>query len=106
MVKKFLRDHNIPTKNDVQKLIARMERLEKMIENLADEKTKKKTGDKRSGSAGKKVIAAIREYEDGVGFAEIQQRTGFEEKKLRNLIYRLKNDGKIVTLSRGIYYAP
>lgn len=106
MVKKFMRDHNIPSKKDVQKLMARLERMEKTIERLADEKAKKKPADSRSRVAADKVTEVIREYEDGVGFREIQQRTGFEEKKLRNLIFRLKKEGRIVTLSRGIYYVP
>ncbi|MGE0085290.1 MAG: hypothetical protein AB7S75_12820 [Desulfococcaceae bacterium] len=104
MVRKFMRDHNIPTKKDVEKLTARLERLEKVLLSIAEEnQSKKKTGDSHSGAAAEAVMEIIREYENGVGFAEILQRSGFEQKKLRNLIFRLKKTGKIECPARGIY---
>jgi hypothetical protein len=51
------------------------------------------------------VLEAIKRFKKGVGFSEIRTRTGFEEKKLRNIIYRLHKTGKIVRKSRGIYIA-
>jgi len=103
MVRKFMRDHNIPTKKDVEKLTVRLERLEKMLVTLAEENRAKKTGDSHSGAAAETVMEIIREYEKGAGFADILQQSGFEEKKLRNLIFRLKKTGKIECPARGIY---
>jgi len=103
MVRKFLRDHNIPSKKDVEKLTVRLERLEKMLLAIAEENRAKKTGDSHSGAAAEAVMEIIGEYEKGAGFAEILQKSGFEEKKLRNLIFRLKKTGRIECPVRGIY---
>ena len=51
------------------------------------------------------ALEVIKRFKKGVGFAEIQARTGFEEKKLRNIIYRLHKMGKIVRKTRGLYIA-
>jgi DNA-binding transcriptional regulator PaaX len=40
-----------------------------------------------------------------LGFAEIQAKTGFDEKKIRNIIFRLNKTGKIKRKTRGIYVA-
>jgi len=34
---------------------------------------------------------------------DIQSQTGFEEKKIRNILYRLHRNGKIKRKSRGVY---
>jgi predicted transcriptional regulator of viral defense system len=52
-----------------------------------------------------KALEIIKRFRKGVGFADIQARTGFEDKKLRNIIYRLHKMGKIVRKSRGLYIA-
>jgi hypothetical protein len=51
------------------------------------------------------VFEVIKRFKKGVGFSEIQERTGFGEKKLRNIIYRLHKMKKISRKSRGIYVA-
>ena len=50
-----------------------------------------------------RTLEVIKRFRKGVGFADIQERTGFEEKKLRNIIYRLHKTGKIVRKTRGLY---
>lgn len=116
MVKFFIQHYNIPTKRDVEKLIERMDRLEKAIKvsNLYSE-SKPIAGSKSSKSvapASKSaetftdmVLEVIQRFKKGVGFSEIRARTGLGEKKLRNIIYRLHKTGKIVRMSRGIYIA-
>ena len=39
------------------------------------------------------------------GFSDIQAKTGFGDKKIRNIIFRLNKIGKIKRKSRGIYIA-
>ncbi len=51
------------------------------------------------------ALEVIKRFRKGVGFANIQTRTGFGDKKLRNIIYRLHKMGKIVRKSRGLYIA-
>ena len=108
MVKFFMQHYGIPTKKDVDKLMARLDRLENLIKNSA-------FGNYDAGSpivrrkltltAIDVVLDAIKHSKQGLGFAEIQAKTGFGEKKIRNIIFRLNKTGKIKRKSRGIYIA-
>jgi len=116
MVKFFLQYYNIPTRKDIDKLIAKLDQLETLIKTSgAAGKGRRVAGGKAAGgkaSAGKSAMTSsnmtldvIKRFRKGVGFADIQARTGFGEKKLRNIIFRLHKMGKIVRKSRGIYIA-
>jgi hypothetical protein len=116
MVKFFMQYYNIPTKKDVDKLLARMDRLEKAIRSfelyakrrstpsVKSAKTKA-AGEKSTTTSSDMVLEVIKRFKKGVGFSEIQVKTGFGEKKLRNIIYRLHKMGKIVRKKRGVYIA-
>jgi len=45
----------------------------------------------------------MQSFRKGADLADIQAKTGFGEKKLRNIIFRLHKQGRIQRLSRGIY---
>jgi predicted transcriptional regulator of viral defense system len=45
----------------------------------------------------------ISRYPEGIDFKTIMKTTGFEDKKLRNIIYRLDSLGKIERVRRGSY---
>ncbi len=49
------------------------------------------------------VFTTIRKSRKGVGMAKIKAKTGFNERKIWNAIYRLKNGGKIKNIDRGVY---
>lgn len=108
MVKFFMHTYNIPTKKDVDRLIARLERIERLLANTQSVKSKRGRGTRSADKEGTVtasdvVLEVIRHYGEGIGFAEIQTQTGFGEKKLRNIIFRLHNLGKIKRKSRGVY---
>jgi hypothetical protein len=116
MVKFFMQYYNIPTKKDIDKLIDRMDRLEKVIKEsqlhsrgrrASGLKSSKETtsASKSAATSSNEVLEVIKRFKKGVGFSEIQERTGFGEKKLRNIIYRLHKLKKISRESRGIYIA-
>jgi len=114
MVKFFMRNYNIPTRKDVDKLNARLDRLEKLIRASASfgGRPSPVTGASGRGPGGRSVITAIdmvleviRSYPQGAGFGDIQAVTGFEGKKIRNIIYRLDKTKKITRKRRGIYVA-
>lgn len=107
MVKFFMQYYNIPTKKDIEKLIARMDRLENVIKSSElSAQRKSASGKGRSTKTSYEVtLEVIQRFRSGVGFSEIQDRTGFGEKKLRNIIYRLHKMGKIVRKKRGFYIA-
>ncbi len=110
MVKFFLQYHNIPTKKDFEKLVDQLSRIEQMIKTLSDAPVLRNPSDshpararKIGSSATDVVLNVIRSADKGAGIAEIQKKTGFDEKKLRNIVYRLNKTGKIRRKSRGLY---
>jgi len=116
MVKFFMQYYNIPTKKDVDKLMVKMDGLEKAIKSFELYAQRRSTPSvksaKTTASAEKSTLTSsdltlevIGRFKKGVGFSEIQARTGFGEKKLRNIIYRLHKMGKIVRKERGVYVA-
>ena len=82
----------------------------------ASEKTKAKS---KIGKSGKKTTAKrtrkkaefpfdivagiVRKSKKGVTVALIREKTGFDDKQIRNCIYRAKKQGKIKNLKRGVY---
>jgi hypothetical protein len=108
MVKFFMRQYNIPTKKDVDRLMVKLDRLENLIKRSA---MRSDHADVRIGryktamTAIDIVLDAIKRSKQGIDFAAIQANTGFDEKKIRNIIFRLNKTGKIKRKSRGIYIA-
>jgi len=111
MVKFFMQTYQVPTRRDVDKLIERLDHLEKMIKTAGSSGRTRRppTGPasraKVALSASEAVFEVIKPYKEGVGFGEIQEKTGFGEKKLRNIIFRLNKMDKIKRVSRGVYVA-
>ncbi len=110
MVKFFMQNYNIPTKRDVEKLMKKIDRLELLVrsidsKNAPASQQKSSIGKKSSLSASDQVLSVIVRFKNGIGFAAIQKKTGFEEKKLRNIIFRLNKLERIKRKSRGIYIA-
>ena len=116
MVKFFMQYYDIPTKKDVDKLLSRMDRLEKAIRSFElyakrrstpSVKSAKATAaaEKSTRTSSDLALEVIKRFKKGLGFSEIQARTDFGEKKLRNIIYRLHKMGKIVRKERGVYIA-
>ena len=116
MVKFFMQSYGIPTKRDIEKLMARLDRLEELIKAMAVSGRRSriartnaaKTGTANGGSvktASDSVLEVIKASRDGIDFADIRQRIGYDDKKLRNIIFRLNKTGKIRRIRRGIYMA-
>ena len=108
MVKFFMRQYNIPTKKDVDKLMAKLDRLENLIKQsaLSPDNADIRIGRRKTAlTAIDVVLDAIKRSKQGADFATIQAKTGFDEKKIRNIIFRLNKIGKIKRKSRGIYIA-
>jgi len=116
MVKFFMQHYDIPTKKDLEKLTAKMDRLEKLIKAAKTSGRRSRvaggraadrgTARSKSGAAAyDRVLEVIKGYKQGAGFTEIQDGTGFDEKKIRNIIFRLDKIGKIRRKRRGLYIA-
>lgn len=104
MVKFFLHSYNIPTKRDVDRILARLDRLEALVSTAAAGARRPESRRGR-GAAADVVMDLIRRSKQGMKFAEIQNKTGFAEKKVRNIIFRLHKLEKIKRHSRGVYIA-
>jgi hypothetical protein len=109
MVKFFMQNYNIPNKKDVDRLMAKLDRLENLIKTAMTSgrySLKGPVGTRKTAvTAVDMVFDVIKRSREGLGFAEIQAKTGFGDKKIRNIIFRLNKTGKIKRKSRGIYIA-
>ena len=116
MVKFFMQTYGIPTKKDLDKVMASLDRLESLVRSGSVSRSRKPAATKaKVASQGKRkksgvtasdvVFSIIKRSKNGVGFADIQKKAGFPEKKLRNIIFRLNKLEKIKRKDRGIYLA-
>ena len=49
------------------------------------------------------VLNAITGSKNGVSSADLAEKTGFDKKKLANIVFKLSKQGKIKSVSRGVY---
>ena len=109
MVKFFMQNYNIPTKKDVDRLMAKLDRLENLMKAAMASSGYALNGPvgarKTAVTAVDMVFDVIKRSRQGLGFADIQAKTGFGDKKIRNIIFRLNKTGKIKRKSRGTYVA-
>lgn len=103
MVKFFIKHYNIATRQDINKLAEKIDALEKTIAKMAAQGPA--AGRDKANSSSDVVLNVIRNMDGGAGFSDIKSRTDFDDKKLRNIIYRLNKQGKIQRKKRGIYVA-
>lgn len=111
MLKALIKSYDIPSKQDIEKLSVQIDRLEKLIRQTTG-KGFAVSGIKGAGvldraemTASGTVLKVIKNSRQGADFARIQAKTGFEDKKLRNIIFRLNKIGRIKRKTRGVYVA-
>jgi hypothetical protein len=113
MMKFFMQKYDIPTRKDINKLMKKIDRLEEVVKK-SNQMTVRKAYSAPGGrpssrygmTASDMVLGTVKASKKGVDFAGIQTKTGFNDKKLRNIIYRLNKLGRIMRKSRGIYTIP
>lgn len=67
-------------------------------------KTARKTPAKKQvPTATDQVLKIIKRFKKGVGVQVLVQRTGLEDKRIRDIIYRAHKQGKIKRVSKGLY---
>ncbi len=49
------------------------------------------------------VLTIIRRSKKGVNTATLMKKTGFSEKQVHNNVYKLKKQGKVKSVGRGVY---
>lgn len=117
VVRFFLQYYNIPTKHDIEKILKRMDRLEEALKGatIAAKRAKKAAPAETAGrkrqvagaqakmTATEKVLSILKRSSRGIDIVGLKEKSGFEDKKIRNIIFRLSNQGTIKRVGRGIY---
>ena len=57
----------------------------------------------KAPTATEEVYRIISRYKNGANTAAIKKNTGFNDKKVQNIIYKLKKQGKIKSTAKGVY---
>ena len=117
MVKFFMQYYKIPTRKDIDKILEGLDRIEKLIKDKdlgrqgIGPYSRTPHGElpygARGGSTASDLVMSVIQAKGNVGasIASIKEKTEFEDKKLRNIIFRLNKLGRITRKSRGIYVA-
>ena len=73
----------------------------KAVKKPVQKATKKK--EVKPATDGDKVLAIIGRSKKGASTAAIMQKTGYNQKKIANIIYRLRKQQKIKSVEKGVY---
>jgi hypothetical protein len=73
----------------------------KKVTKKATAKPKTKTAKKQT--AFEQVIGIVRRSKKGVSVTQLKKKTGFDDKKIANLVYKGKKQGRIRSQGRGVY---
>jgi hypothetical protein len=104
----------------IQALAQKVEAVQKQMGAAKPSGTRSKTGPakrrtvkktaavKASGAAGSGtayalLLKTIEDSENGISASDLKVKTGFNDKKIANLIYKAKKQGKIKTIAKGVY---
>jgi hypothetical protein len=73
----------------------------KAVKKPVQKATKKK--EVKSATDSDRLLEIIGRSKKGVGTAVIMQKTGYNQKKIANIIYRLRKQQKIKSVGKGVY---
>jgi hypothetical protein len=98
---------------EFQILHSRMEEVLKQLGNNLNVKNSKpakvaKTSyskSKKKHTDADKVVRLIKRYKKGVDVVTLRKKTGFDEKKISNIVFRASQKGRIKRVGRGLYAA-
>ena len=98
-------------KKEIKALAKKMEKLIAAAEKNEKTKTTKKAPIKKSSlkkktappTATDQVLKIINRSKKGVNTATLMTKTGFNQKKISNIIQRIYKQGKITRVGKGIY---
>ncbi len=65
----------------------------------------KKAASKKAkpATAADTVFNIIKRYKKGIGNAVLMEKTGYNQKKIANLVFKLRKQGKIKSVAKGVY---
>jgi hypothetical protein len=96
-------------------LIEKVDRLEKVRRPMVSHKTdsRDKSGLLKAARSGRtssltatdQVLNIVKRHKKGVHVAKLKARTGFDDSKIGNILYRASKEGRVKRVSRGLYVA-
>ena len=115
MTKKLKKDLQAMSKA-LNELVQKVEKMQQQIDKktqpakkpkaqAAKAKAVKKAPIKKvaPATAADTVLAIIKRSKKGVGTAALMEKTGYNQKKISNLVYKLRKQGKIKSVGNGVY---
>jgi len=54
-------------------------------------------------TATEQILGIIKRFKKGVDVPTLKKKTGFDDKKVRNIVFRASKEGKIKKSGRGVY---
>jgi len=89
----------------IERWIKMLDKYEKPKAKLVKAKAVKKIPVKKAKptTASDTVLAIINRYKKGVGTKALMEKTGYNQKKIFNLVFKLKKQGKIKSVDKGVY---
>ena len=95
--------------NETETLVEKIKKREKA---QAAQEAKKKTRERKIAERKAKslmmtetVFKVIKRYKRGVHISKVRDKTGFNKKKISNIVFKLTMEGKIKRTDKGVYTA-
>jgi len=95
-----------PTKKSKAKAVKKKAVEKTPIKKIAAKKAAPKKAVRKKAkpvTAADTVLAIIKRYKKGVGNAALMEKTGYNQKKIANLVFKLRKQGKIKSVDKGVY---
>ena len=96
--------------SDLKKMAGQVERLAGKLEAQSKAESAKKTVAKKVSkktatqpTAADSIFKIIARLKKGADMAAIKQKTGYDNRKIQNSVYKLKKQGKIKSEIKGVY---
>ena len=103
LVQKVERIQKQVAKLDAPKKAAKAKPKPKPKAKAVKKAPKKKTTAKKPETAIAAAYAIIGRSKKGVNTAALMEKTGFNKKKVSNLVFKLKQQGRIKSIGKGVY---
>ena len=95
-----------PTKKPKVKAIKKKAVKKAPVKKVAAKKAAPKKAVQKKAkpvTAADTVLAIIKRYKKGVGNEALMEKTGYNQKKIANLVFKLRKQSKIKSVDRGVY---
>jgi ElaB/YqjD/DUF883 family membrane-anchored ribosome-binding protein len=102
-MEKLLNAYGKPQKPKTAKKAKRKTAKAKTKRAVAVKKAAPRKKSAKRVTSTEQILKIIRRSRKGVNVPALKAKTGFEDKKVRNIIFRASKEGKIKKVGRGIY---